>query len=234
VHAQRARDQLYRHGLNWSKACTVTDVLHHAIVHVPKFGPRLFGGLCRYERMHVYYQNYCDYAMEALIKCVRSEHYPAVHAVVLACHHFRDPTTGAPHPRLPFLLKMTHMTAERRCRAIFYWAHVVGLKAEVIDAPVRIHAQNVIALLQLILIATRGHRAYTPAELESIFEHAGRQFFCHLERIAEYNHNIRIRRAQQRHERNPDDNPAPVPFKRAKRFVYERQKLYTNRSYTYV
>ena len=37
--------------------------------------------------------------------------------------------TGHTHPRLPTVLKMTHLTAERRVRALFYWAHVLGTKA---------------------------------------------------------------------------------------------------------
>ena len=123
---KRARDQLHRHGFDYTRRCRVTDQAPHCLVHVDKFGPRLFGGLCRYERMHVYYQNYCNYAMETIIPCVHKKHYAYVHSVVRACQQFRDPISGSTHPRIPYLLKMTHMTAERRVRAIFYWAHVLG------------------------------------------------------------------------------------------------------------
>ena len=123
---KRARDKLHRHGLDYTKRCRLTDHAKHCLVPVDKFGPRLFGGLCRYERMHVYYQNYCNYAIEAFIPCVHKRHYDFVHNAVRACQQFRDPTSGSTHPRLPYLLKMTHLTAERRVRAIFYWAHVLG------------------------------------------------------------------------------------------------------------
>ena len=118
---KRARDQLKRHGLDFTKRCRVVEQAPHCLVHIPKFGPRIFGGLCRYERMHVYFQNYCNYCMEAIIPCVNKQHYGYVHQLVRACQQFRDPISGSTHARLPFLLKMSHMTAERRVRAIFYW-----------------------------------------------------------------------------------------------------------------
>ena len=93
-----------------------------------------------------------------------------------SCHQFRDPLTGVTHPRLPSLMKMTHFTAERRVRAIFIWAHVLGTKAEVIHPTVRHHAQVAIACLQVLLIATRGHRAYTETELNTVFKEVGQQF----------------------------------------------------------
>ena len=123
---KRAREKLKRHGFDYTKRCRVVEQAPHCLVQVHKFGPRPFGGLIRYERMHVYFQNYCNYCVEAIIPCVHKEHYGYVHQVVRACHQFRDPISGKTHPRLPFLLKMTHMTAERRVRAIFYWAHVLG------------------------------------------------------------------------------------------------------------
>ena len=86
-----------------------------------------------------------------------------------ACHNFRDPVTSVAHPRLPMLMKMTKLTAEKRVRAIFYWAHVLGTKADVIVLDVRIPALVAVSTLQLLLIATRGHRSYTRKELVTIF-----------------------------------------------------------------
>ena len=110
--------------------------------------------------------------------------------------------------------------------------HVLGLKAEVIDEPVRIHVQLMVAFLQLILIATRGHRAYTSPELVSIFEDAGGQFFSHMEKVAQHIETRRIRRGQRRHDSNPDRNPAPTPFRKTPRFVSVRLTLCTHNSYT--
>ena len=245
---KRARKELRRHGLDWEKRCRLPELVRvclytHAFVciqhvcihaytfayntlqlsavHVEKFGPRLFHGLCRYERMHVYYIGFCTYLTDLLIKCVRPRHYDYVHKVVLQCHQFRDPVTGTTHPRLPYILKMSHLTAERRVRGIFYWAHVLGLKAEVIDEPIRMSAQCAVAYLQLILIATRGHRAYTSQELLTIFEDVGRQFYIHLEKIAEYLERQRFERLRQDHERDPERHLAPLPIKRPKR-LYTR------------
>ena len=128
---KRARDQLHRHGLDYAKRCRLMEVAKLCLVHIDKYSPRLLGGLIRYERMHVYYQGYCTYALEVLVRCVSKTNYCFVQDVINSCQQFRDPHTGVTHPRLPYLLKMTHLTAERRCRAIFYWAHVLGLKAYV-------------------------------------------------------------------------------------------------------
>ena len=214
---KRARDQLHRHGLDWTKRCRLHESAKHCLVHVDKWGPRLFAGLVRYERMHVYFINYCTYTMELLIKSVSSIHYPFIQRQIKACQQFRDPVTGTTHPRLPYLLKMTHLTAERRVRAIFYWAHVLGLKAEVIYQPIRRNVQCAVAYLQLLLIATRGHRPYTSQELMVIFEDVGRQLFIHLEVIAQFHDAKRLTRQQDDYNRDPVKNKAPVPFTAPKR-----------------
>lgn len=211
---KRAREQLRRHGLDWTKRCRLSDVTKHCLIRIDKFGPRLFNGLVRYERMHVYFIAYCTYAMELFVQCVSKTQYAVIQRVVRACHQFRDPVTGVTHPRLPYLLKMTHLTAERRVRAIFYWAHVLGLKAECIDEPVRLHVQLAVTHLQLLLIATRGHRAYTSGELKTIFEDCGREFFKHLESIAHYLHHREYQSRVQNHNRDPDRYPAPIPYER--------------------
>ena len=233
---KRAREQLQRHGFDWTKRCRLSDVAWESLVPIDKFGPRLFGGLIRYERMHVYFIAYCTYAMELIVQCVRKNQYAATHRVVRACQQFRDPITGVIHPRLPYLLKMTHLTAERRVRAIFYWAHVLGLKAEVIDEPVRLHVQYAVAYLQLILIATRGHRAYTAAEVKTIFEDCGREFFRHLELIASYLHGRQLENQQRNHNRDPDRYAAPRPHIRPVRYnriIYIQFCTYMNRLYTH-
>ena len=120
---------------------------------------------------------------------------------------------------------MTHLTAERRVRAIFYWAHVLGLRAQVIHAEVRVHVQLAVTYLQLILIALRGHRPYTRPELVTVFEDCGRQFFSHLERITQYNEECRVNRQQIRHDRNPDRHAKPIPFRRRPRFVRIEQVI---------
>ena len=122
----------------------------------------MFGGLVRYERMHVYFINYCTYLLDLLVKSVPQANYFSVHQVIRQCNQFRGPFTGDTQPRLPNLLKMTHLTAERRVRAIFYWAHVLGIHARVLIQPVRQAALRAVATLQLLLIAVRGHRVYIP------------------------------------------------------------------------
>ncbi len=126
------------------------------------------------------------------------------------------------------MLKMTHLTAERRVRAIFIWAHVLGTRAEVIVQPCRMHAKVAVAALQILLIAVRGHRPYSFRELVVIFKDVGTQFFRSLEQITIYVENERLRKQRVRHDRNPIRHRAPRPFQRSKRFVtsYTRYPTY--------
>ena len=215
-HRKRARERLHRHGFDYKKRCRLTDHAGCCLVQ----GNRLFAGLCRFERMHVYYIGYCSYLMELLIECVPKQSYAAVHKVVQACHQFRDPFTGKTHPRLPYVLKLTHLTAERRVRAIFYWAHVLGVKAEVVLEPCRVHAQCAVAYLQVILIATRGHRAYTSEELDLIFIQTGRAFFRHLEYLNEIVQRQKLARQHQRHASNPERYAAPTLWQKPATYVH--------------
>ena len=92
-----------------------------------------------------------------------------VHEVVQDCRYFRDPVTGVAHPHLTNLLNMINLTAEKRVRAVFYWAHVLGPDAKVIVPEMRSTALIAVSTLQLILIATRGHRSYSRLELKTIY-----------------------------------------------------------------
>jgi hypothetical protein len=219
---KRARDKLHRHGFNYKKRCRLAVHADQCLLKTRDYGvqPRmrhLHAGLFHYERMHIYFINYCTYALEMLAKLVPPSQYGNVAKTCRECQQFRDVNTGATHPRLPDVLKMTHMTAERRVRAIFIWAHVLGTRAEVIQEPCRMHAQTVVATLQLLLIAVRGHRPYSLRELNVIFKEVGSQFFRALEAIAVHVERGRVRAARERHEQNPTRYRAPVPFRRSKR-----------------
>ena len=212
----KARKKLLHHGWNYKYKCRLLDVADKCLVTV---FDRPFAGLIDYERMHTFFINYCTYAMELLAILVDPAKYKQAHESVQRCQQFRDPVSGRTHPRLASVLKMTHLTAERRVRAIFYWAHVLGTTADVIANPaMRRHAQIAVSTLQLLLIATRGHRAYTRAELDTIFLEVGREFFRALEVLAQEVDRSRILRGQEAHRRNPDRNRPPLPFKRLRRY----------------
>jgi len=216
---KRFREQLARHGFDHTKRCRLTQHAKHCLVNIPEFQPIMFGGLVRYEAMHVYYINFCSWLLEALVKCVPKENYVHVEKMVSSCHQFRNTTTGTAYPRLRSILRLTHYTAERRVMAIFYWAHVLGLHGEVLVPECRRHAQCAVAALQLILICTRGHRSYTPDELTVIFKDTGRQFFMHLEALAQYSDNKRVQHQQKKYDKDPQKNPKPAPWKRVARFT---------------
>ena len=189
------------------------------LVHIPQFPHTPFAGLIHYERMHVFFIAYCTYLMELLSNLVPKEKYHIISRQVRACHSFRDPVTGRTHPRLQSIVKLTHLTAERRVRSIFYWAHALGPKAEILPETVRTDAVAAVGLLQLLLIATRGHRSYTQLELDTIFLDAGKEFFRSLERLSEYAETSRLRRGRVAHERNPNNTRPPNPFKRQRRYT---------------
>ena len=217
---KRARERLHRHGFNYKKKCRLNDYCKHSLVNIDTFGSELYSGLIRYERMHVYFLNYCTYCLELISQCVPARCFGIVGNIVRQCHQFRDPITGKTHPRLPSVLKMTHLTAERRVRSVFYWAHVLGTQADVIVQPCRRHVQIAVSTLQLLLIATRGHRPYSRREMNLIFRDVGGQFFRSLEIISEHLDRERTNRMARLHEDNPDRYQPHVPFQRNARYTY--------------
>ena len=215
-----ARKKLHRHGFNWHNVCRLHHFARDCLVHVPQLPSSYFQWLCAYERLHTFYINYCQYLTDGLAACVLRPMRAKVAEYVSRCHYFRDPITGRAHPRLQTILKMSHLTAERRVRSIFYWAHVLGTTAEVLVAPARMHALVAVSTLQLMLIATRGHRPYTRTELVEIFHNVGREFFRALEMLSSIADDMRMEKGLEAHRKRPNDTQPPVPFKRMKRYVH--------------
>ena len=206
-----AREQAKRRGWDFKKPCRLNEFANRILVQIPGQVERMYGGLINYDNMHVIDINFCTYLLENVSALVPKEQFPTVRGIVQQCHQFRDPVTGTPHPRLQSVLKMTHLTAERRVRAVFYWGHVLGTNATVIpDAALRQHAQAAVSTLQLLLISTRGHRAYTERELKIIYGDVGTQFFRHLEALAEHNEAERMRKGL-RAAKNPRNRP-PIAY----------------------
>ena len=195
----------------------MNEFAKHCLVQIPRFGHVPFAGLIHYERIHIFNLNFCTYCMELLTACVT--HPEEVSRRARSCQQFRDPVTGVTHPRLPSLMKMTHFTAERRVRALFIWAHVLGTEADVIDPDMRLYAQVTVSTLQIILIATRGHRTYTEPELNTIFKDVGKQFFSALEGLATFAERKRMDGGMDAHRKRPNVCRKPLPFKRQNRFV---------------
>ena len=96
--------------------------------------------------------------------------------------------------------------------AIFYWAHVLGTQAEIIIEECRVYAKAAVATLQLLLIATRGRRAYTSDELDTIFKSVGTEFFRNMEQMSQRVAQVRHAKQQADHDRDPDKYRAPVPW----------------------
>lgn len=213
----KARLKLARHGWQYKRKCRMNEFAKNCLVQIPRFGPVPFAGLIHFERMHIFNLNFCTYCMELLTVCVINPEEVSKRA--RSCHQFRDPVTGVTHPRLPSLMKMTHFTAERRVRAVFVWAHVLGTEADVIHPDMRVHAQVAVATLQILLIATRGHRAYTETELNTIFKDVGKQFFSALEAIAAFAEAKRMQGGLEAHRKRPTVCRKPLPYKRQNRCV---------------
>ena len=86
--------------------------------------------------------------------------------------------------------------------------------------PIRLTAQRAVASLQMILIAVRGHRAYTSHELDLIFRGVGRQFFMALEELAQWHEEKSHMRQSELYRQDPEKHATPVRFQRTVRFVY--------------
>ena len=91
------------------------------------------------------------------------------------------------------------------------------MRSEVVVEPCRQYAQAAVTTLQLLLISTRGHRAYTSNELNIIFKTVGVEFFKNLEQLAQYLQQRQFNYRQREHVRDPTNNPAPVAWSKEKR-----------------
>ena len=120
---------------------------------------------------------------------------------------------------------MVNLTAEKRVRAIFYWAHVLGTNAEVITPAMRTPALVAVSTLQLILIASRGHRPYSQKEMDIIYVQVGHQFFTNLETLAAFVDRERMATGARAHARNPTTTRPPIPFKRMRRYTCYNHSL---------
>jgi len=89
-----------------------------------------------------------------------------------------------------------------------------GIRADVVIPECRQYAQAAVATLQLLLICTRGHRAYTSQELDTIFRDVGTEFFRNLEQMTQKLAQKRCERQQEAHLRDPVKFRAPVPWNR--------------------
>ena len=207
----KARQSLLRQGFKWKYMCQLNYFTNRCLVSIPNLPPRLFGGVCQFERIHTFFINYCNYATELFELCLKPGSLNLVRQRISQCHNFRDPRTGITYFRLQTLIKMVHKTAERRVMSIFYWAHVMGPTADVIAEEVRLNALAAVSTLQLLLISTRGHRSYTRLEWDEIFTQVGQQFFVNLETLAEYAETKRMSRPLAAGAR------PRVPFKRMQR-----------------
>ena len=72
-------------------------------------------------------------------------------------------------------------------------------------------------MLQVILIAVRGHRSYTLREMHMIFRDVGAQFFRALEELSQYFTEKTFARRQRENERDPDRYAPPRRFTHMKR-----------------
>ena len=78
--------------------------------------------------------------------------------------------------------------------------------------------QVAVATLQILLIATRGHRAYTSKELDCIFLEVGTEFFRSLESISAFVEMRRLKRLTAIYNRDPDRRAPPETFSREQRY----------------
>ena len=91
---KRARDKLHRHGFNYKKRCRLTVYADHCLLKIRLYGlhPRIrpmHAGLFHYERMHVYFINYCTYTLDMLATLVPPSQYGNVAKACLQCQQFR-------------------------------------------------------------------------------------------------------------------------------------------------
>jgi len=113
---------------------------------------------------------------------------------------------------------------------MLYTTRIRPCKPHVYVQPMPHVSQIVVATLQILLIATRGHRAYSSKELDFIFLEVGTQFFRSLEALAACLERKRCRRLRILNHRNPDRHPPSTPFMREARYY----DVYTHGLHVYM
>ena len=80
--------------------------------------------------------------------------------------------------------------------------------------PCRLYAQAAVATLQVLLVCTRGQRAYTSRELDYIFKGVGTEFFKNMTRLTDYAAQEKFNKQQEDHLRDPERHPSPTQWTR--------------------
>jgi len=105
-----------------------------------------------------------------------------------------------------------NMSASDKVCVIFLLPHVFGHAIKMIPDIVRISMVTAITSAQLMLIAARGRRVYTTAELHQIFDEGYTNFFKALEHIHQVSHDASYTKKLKKHKKNPDLHPPPKRF----------------------
>lgn len=215
-HSAAAQQKLHRWGFNFQRRCVLNQVCNHLLVKLPN-RDEVFPCVDYRDELHALIMfisgqitdimNYIP--LPAAVKRVLDSRLAKLGE--LRC--FRD-CNNKSYRLQKSVFNDSGMTAVDKACMVFLLPHVLGHTADIIPHPnVREPLLNVIAHAQLLLIASRGNRSYTKAELQQIFDRGYLELFSNLEFIRSASFLIK----QDMHQEQPSKYKQPTPFARVQR-----------------
>ena len=134
----------------------------------------------------------------------------------------RDPVTSRSYRVQKSLFSSEGLTTVDKVCVLFLLPHILGPDAEILPEYARLPVLRAIARAQLCVIASRGLRSYTEAELVSIYDEGYVVFYRNLETLYHIAHEEIYKRKQDAHEENPNKNPPPKRFAKKRKYVTAR------------
>ena len=215
-HNKDAQKKLKRWGFNFERRCVLTQVCDLLLVKLTNWD-EVFPCVDYRDELHALIMFISGQIMEIMNYLPLSAAVKRILDRRLAklgeMRCFRD-SNNKSYRLQKSVFKDVGMTAVDKACMIFLLPHVLGHTADVIPHPnLREPLLSVIANAQLLLIASRGHRSYTKAELKQIFDRGYLDLFSNLEFLRSASFLIK----QDLHERHPTQYKDPKTFQRVLR-----------------
>ena len=215
-HSADAQQKLHRWGFNFQRRCVLNQVCHHLLVKLPN-RDEVFPCVDYRDDLHALVMfisgqiteimNYIP--LPAAVKRILDSRLAKLGE--LRC--FRD-CNNKSYRLQKSVFNDSGMTAVDKACMVFLLAHVLGHTADIIPHPnLREPLLSAIANAQLLLIASRGNRSYTKAELQQIFDRGYLDLFSNLEFLRSASFAIK----QDMHQQRPTQYKQPKPFERVQR-----------------
>lgn len=225
-----AKEELIRWGFNPNRRCLLPLVCDELLIRIPGRGDELFAGVDERDKLHglltflhrILYTSFNRMGLKNKVKLYMDQRLTELGLERI----MRDPNNGRTFRVQNSVFKETNMSGEDKVHWVFFMPHVIGYRALCLPEDFREPVLTALAHAQLMIIASRGFRSYSVAELQLIFDGGFLTFFTAAERIYELGFQRTYNKKLKKHQKNPKKNAAPKRFARKEAYVSLRLCLY--------